>query len=160
MGRDGLFEDAENLVFADDENLLPIDFDFRSGIFSEQDLIAGLDLRRNAVTGIEHFARADRDYFAALGFFLRAIRNVEASEFRFVFFDAPDDDSIVEGTNCHISYQERSTAEVLECCLALTRSVRGGNLCSSINHEYFDALAAAFDIEAELFVQRSSPEGE
>ena len=49
LRRDGLFEDAENLVFADDENFLPIDFDFGSGIFSEQDLIASLDLWRNAL---------------------------------------------------------------------------------------------------------------
>src|SRR6185437_8513825 len=88
----------------------PIDFDFGSGILSEQNLIAGLDLRRNALAGIEHFARADRDYFAALGLFLRAIRNVEASELRFAFFEAPDDHSIVEGTNSHI-FLMRSVAQ-------------------------------------------------
>src|SRR6185437_12862889 len=59
----------------------PIDFDFGSGILSEQNLIAGLDLRWNALAGIEHFARADRDYFAALGLFLRAIRSVAQRRF-------------------------------------------------------------------------------
>src|SRR5579885_1091051 len=95
MACDALFKDAENLVFAQDENLLPIDLDFGSRIFSEQHLIACLHLGRNTIARIEHFARADCDHFAALRFFLRAVRNVQASKFRFTFFNAPDDYAIV-----------------------------------------------------------------
>jgi hypothetical protein len=90
-----LVQNSENFFFPHNEEIFTIDFDFRSGIFSEQNMIAGLDVQGENFAFIVRLAFADGDNFAFLGLFFCGVGNNNATADGFAFFDATDDDTVM-----------------------------------------------------------------
>src|SRR5262245_7654579 len=89
-------EDAEYVLFPQDEILLVVDLDLAAGVLAEQDPIARLDVERDLLAVIGHLAGADRDDLALLGLLLRGVRNDDAAAPDFFFLDALDQDAVME----------------------------------------------------------------
>ena len=90
-----LVQNAENFFFSHNEEIFAIDFDFRSGIFSEQNMIAGLDVQGENFAFIVRLAFTDGDNFAFLGLFLGGVGDDNATTNGFAFFNATDDYTIM-----------------------------------------------------------------
>ena len=55
-----LFDDAQEIALAEDDELVVIDFDLGAGIFAVVDFVARLHRERCPFARVEHFARANR----------------------------------------------------------------------------------------------------
>jgi hypothetical protein len=87
----------ENVTLAEDEVLIAIDRDLGAAVFAVEDLVADLDVERDAVAPLLiELARSDGDDFALLRLFLGGVRDVESAAHRFGFFERLDDDAIGE----------------------------------------------------------------
>lgn len=69
----GSGDDAENVEFLGDQQVLPADLDLGAGAFTERHAIAGLDVQWNELARLVAAAGADRNNFAFLRFFLGRI---------------------------------------------------------------------------------------
>jgi hypothetical protein len=56
----GPLDDTHDVVLFHDQQVLAVDFDFRAGPLSKQDLIAGLDVERDQFAGLVALAWPDR----------------------------------------------------------------------------------------------------
>jgi hypothetical protein len=61
-----LLEDAEDFFFTHDQQLFAVDLDLGSGVFAEQNAVAGLHVQGEHLTLVVGFTLADGDYFAFL----------------------------------------------------------------------------------------------
>src|SRR5581483_1834047 len=92
-----LFQDAEDFFLAHDEELFAIDLDFGTGILAKEDAVAGFHLQRGDFTFFVLLAFADGDDFAFLRLVLGGIGDDDAATGGLGFFDATNDDAVVEG---------------------------------------------------------------
>src|SRR5512132_295428 len=96
-----LFDDAEEIGFLHDQQLLAIDLDLRAGPPAEQHPVACLDVERYDLAVLVAPTRADGDHLAFLWLLLRGVRNDDAA-FGFLFLlDALDDHAVVQRPKLH-----------------------------------------------------------
>src|ERR1700712_2298239 len=94
-------DDAQNVAFLHDEEILAVDLHFRARPFAEQDLVAGLDVERRDRAVLAAGAGADRDDLALLGLFLGGVGDDDASGRLLLGLDAADEHAIVERSKLH-----------------------------------------------------------
>src|SRR3954453_7155717 len=70
-----LFEHAEQVGLAHDQQRVAVDLDFGARPLAVQDLVALLDIERSDLAVLAAGARPDRDDFALLRLFLGGVRN-------------------------------------------------------------------------------------
>src|SRR3954470_4304909 len=99
----GSADDAEDVAFLHDEQVLAVEADLGARPFAEQDLVAGLDVERShgAVLGLA--ARAGGDHLALLRLFLRGIRDDDPAGRLFFGLDTADQNPVVKRTEVHAS---------------------------------------------------------
>src|SRR5262249_26149365 len=96
-----LLENGENVLFTEDEVIVPIDLHFVAGILTEQDAIAGLHVQRDALTVLGDLAVAGGDDLPTLGLFLRRIGNDDAADLFLPLLLALDEDAVMQRTHFH-----------------------------------------------------------
>src|SRR5262249_9001661 len=72
-------DDAEHVFLTQDEVLLAVDLDFRSGILAEQDAVARLHIEGNDLAILVYLPFAHGDDPALLGLLLRGVRDDDAA---------------------------------------------------------------------------------
>src|SRR5689334_11146171 len=92
-------DDAEDLFFAHDQVLLAIELDLLAGVLAEEHRVAFLHIERRDLAVLLDLALADRDDLTLLRLLLGRIRDDDPADFLFPFFDASNDDAIVQGTD-------------------------------------------------------------
>jgi hypothetical protein len=90
-----LFNNPENLVLPQNEVFFAIELDLGAGILAEQDAVAGLDFRGDALARIEQLSAAYSLDFGLLRLFLGAIGNDDAAAALLAFFQAANQNAIV-----------------------------------------------------------------
>ncbi len=112
-GYRGLFDDAHDVVFIDDDVVFAVNFDFGAAPFGQEDHVPGLDLYGGTGAGFDiKFSVTDGEDFGLLGLFLGGFGE-EDTAFGFgLGFDTLDEDSIREGFDFH----RRSSFEGFRCC--------------------------------------------
>jgi hypothetical protein len=92
-----LLDDAEDLVFLQNQQLVAIDFDFRAGIFAEENAVAGFHFERGPLARIQEFAITDSLDQGLLGLLLRAVGDDDPTAALLTFFQPFYENSIVQG---------------------------------------------------------------
>src|SRR5258705_12078024 len=101
LGGGQIGENAHDVAFLHDQQLLTIELDLGAGPFAEQHAVANLEVDRNQLAGFVTAARTNRRDFALRGLFLGSVRNDDAA-CGFVFgIDAFDHDAVMERTEFH-----------------------------------------------------------
>jgi len=90
-----LFQDAEDLVFLQNQQLIAIDFDLGARIFAKQNAVAGLHFDGGPLAGLQQFTAADGYHLGLLRLLLRAIGNDDPSAALLAFFQPFYENSIV-----------------------------------------------------------------
>src|SRR5262245_18993268 len=70
-----LLKDTENVVFAHNQVLFAVDFDFGTRILAKQHPVARLHVQRGDLAILVHLAFTNGNHLPLLGFFLRRVRN-------------------------------------------------------------------------------------
>src|SRR5664279_3295237 len=78
-GTFGSTDDAQDVAFLHNEQVLAVDLDLGSGPLPEEDAVAGLDAERGELAVVVAPARADRDDFAFLRLLLGGIGDNDAA---------------------------------------------------------------------------------
>ena len=94
-------DDAHDVGFLHDQEVLAIDLDLGAGPLAEQDAVAGLDVERHELAALVAGAGADGDDFAFLRLLLGGVGDDDAAGRLLFGFDAADDDAVVQGTKLH-----------------------------------------------------------
>src|SRR6267143_3642591 len=101
LGGGNVSENAHDVAFLHDQQLLAVDLDFGARPLAEQHAVADLEVDRDQLAGFVTATRADGDDLALRGLFLGTVRNDDAA-CGFVFgIDAFDHDAVVERTESH-----------------------------------------------------------
>ena len=95
------FQNGDNVVFAHHQDFLAIHLDFGSGIFAEEDLVAGLDTQCTNLTVIQDLAVASSHNLTAYRLLCRGIGNHDSARGGSLLFQALDDDTVVLRANIH-----------------------------------------------------------
>ena len=98
---EGVVDDADDVVFAHVQEILPIQLEFLARVLAEQDLVAGLHAHRDDLAVLVSLAGTAVDHFALRGLFGSGVRDDDATGGLPLFFQAFDDHAIVQGTNLH-----------------------------------------------------------
>src|SRR6185503_11737172 len=72
-------DDGEDVLLADDEELVLIELELGPGVLAVEDLLADLDVHRLALAVVEDAARADGEDLALLRLLLRGVRQDQAA---------------------------------------------------------------------------------
>src|SRR3954465_1412007 len=94
--RPGSADDREDVLLADDEQLVVLDLELGPGVLAVEDLVAGLDVHRLALAVIEDPAWADGEDRALLGLLLRGVRQHDSALGRLLAGSRLHDDAIAE----------------------------------------------------------------
>src|SRR5262245_26742711 len=86
-------DDGENLVFADDDVVGAVDLHFAARVLAHEDLVALLDVERNALAVFEA-ARADGDDFTLLRLLLGGVRDDDPALLHFGLLETTDENAI------------------------------------------------------------------
>src|SRR3954453_12189630 len=89
----GSADDREDVLLADDEQLVVLDLELGPGVLAVEDLVAGLDVHRLALAVIEDPAWADGEDRALLGLLLRGVRQHDSALRHLLAGRGLDDDS-------------------------------------------------------------------
>src|SRR5437667_3419160 len=98
-----LLDDAENVAFLHDQQVLSVDLHFGAGPLAEQHGVTHLEVDRNELAGLVARARADSDDFALLRLLLGGVGNDDAAGGLLFGIDAAHDDTVVERAELHAS---------------------------------------------------------
>src|SRR6266849_4372274 len=99
--RDGVLDDAHDVGFLHDDEVLAIELDLGARPLAEQHAVAGLDVERMQRAVLATRARADGDDCALHRFFLGGVGNDDAARRLLVLLDAADQDAILQWTKFH-----------------------------------------------------------
>src|SRR5918998_3761561 len=91
----------QDVGLAQDEELLTVDGDLCSAVLGVEDLVALVDVERNALVVVTELAVADGQDLAALGLFLGRVGEDDAAGGRLLLLDRLDDQPIAEGLELH-----------------------------------------------------------
>src|SRR5579885_906667 len=89
-----LLEHAQDVVLAQDQMLLALDFDFAARVLAEQDLVAGLHIGREQLALLGHLALAHRDHLAFLRLLFRGVGDDNPALGLLLFLDTLDQNAI------------------------------------------------------------------
>src|SRR3954471_5155319 len=89
-------DDREDVLLADDEELLVVDLELGPGVLAVQDLLADLDVHRLALAVVEDPAGAGRDDHPLLGLLLRGVREDDPALRHLLARRGSDDDPIAQ----------------------------------------------------------------
>src|SRR5215207_6227423 len=97
----GAFDDAHDVGFLHDQEILAVDADFGSGPLAEQHAVTGLHVERLHLAVLVAGAGPGGDDLALLGLLLGGVRDDDAT-LRLLFrIDAPNNDAVVQRTEFH-----------------------------------------------------------
>src|SRR2546423_11091488 len=101
LGSGDVGEDAHDVAFLHDQEILTVELNLGAGPLAEQHAVADLEVDRDQLPGIVAAARTNGGDFALRGLFLGGIGNDDAAS-GFVFgINAFDHDAVVERTESH-----------------------------------------------------------
>src|SRR5689334_3077544 len=101
LGGGNVGENAHDVAFLHDQEILAVDLDLGAGPLAEQHAVADLEVDRDQLAGFVAAARADGDDFALGGLFLGSVGNDDAT-CGFVFgINALDHDAVVQRAESH-----------------------------------------------------------
>src|SRR6185503_10776406 len=89
-------DDGEDVLLADDQELVLIELELGAGVLAVEDLLADLDVHRLALAVVEDAARADGDDLALLGLLLRRVGQDEPALRHLLARRRLDDDAVAE----------------------------------------------------------------
>src|SRR5581483_11437328 len=95
------FQNAEDVVLAQDQVLLALDLDLGAGVLPEQDAVTGLHVEWPDLAVLVDLALADPDHLALLGLLLRGVRDDDPTLRLLLFLDTPDDHAVLQWTDLH-----------------------------------------------------------
>src|SRR5688572_2761383 len=88
-------QNAENIVFAHDEELCAVDLSVTTGVFPEKDAVADFHIQVRKVAIVQPLATPHGDYFTFLRLFLSRIGNDYAVARGFLLLDSLHDDAVI-----------------------------------------------------------------
>src|SRR6478672_2791421 len=94
-------EDAHDVAFLHDQQVLAVDLDLGARPLAEQHAVTDLDVDRDQLAGFVAASRADGDDFALGGLFLGSVGNDDAASGLLFCVDALDHDAVVKRTEFH-----------------------------------------------------------
>src|SRR5262245_47724472 len=100
-GRSALHDDAHDVGLLHDQQLLAVDLDLGARPLAEQDGVAFLDVRRNALAVLVAGAGADREHLTLHRFFLGGIGNDHAARRALLLVDPANDHAVVQRLDFH-----------------------------------------------------------
>src|SRR5436853_5757253 len=92
---------AQNVAFLHDDEILTVDLHLGARPFAEQDLVAGLDIERRDLALVGLGAAADCDDFAFLRLFLGGVGDDDPARGFFLGLDTADEDSVMKRPETH-----------------------------------------------------------
>src|ERR1700744_4629014 len=95
-------DDAHDVGFFHDQQLLAVALDFCAGPFAEKPLVALLRAERRHLAGLGPAAWPEGDDLALLRLLLGGVRDDDAAFRLFLAFEAADDDAVMQGTELHV----------------------------------------------------------
>src|SRR5829696_4624110 len=98
---DRLLDDAHDVGFLHDQEVLTVDPHLGAGPLAEQDAVAGLHVEGRHLAALVTGAGADGDDFALLRLFLGGVWDNDAAGRLLFGFDAADDNTVVQRTELH-----------------------------------------------------------
>src|SRR3954447_15826866 len=101
LGRGNVGEDAHDVAFLHDQQLLAVDLDLGAGPLAEQHAVTDLEIDRDQLAGLVAAARADGGDLALRGLFLGSVGNDNAACGLLFGVDALDHDAVVKRTEFH-----------------------------------------------------------
>src|SRR3954453_9129071 len=101
LGGGNVGEDAHDVAFLHDQQLLAIDLDLGAGPLAKQHAVADLEIDRDQLAVLVAAARADGGDFALRGLFLGTVGNDDAACGLLFGVDALDHDAVVKRTEFH-----------------------------------------------------------
>src|SRR3954471_1306467 len=101
LGGGNVGEDAHDVAFLHDQQLLAVDLDLGAGPFAEQHAVADLEVDRDQLASFVTATGAHGDDFALRGLFLGTVRNDDAASSLLFGVDALDHDAVVKRTEFH-----------------------------------------------------------
>src|SRR5436190_21249692 len=101
LGNGHVGEDAHDVAFLHDQEILIVDLDFGAGPLAEQHAIANLDVDGDQLASLVAATWADGDDFALGGLFLGSVGNDNAAGSLLFGVDALDHDAVVKRTEFH-----------------------------------------------------------
>src|SRR4029079_16363320 len=101
LGSGNVVEDAHDVAFLHDQQLLAVELDLGAGPLAEQHAVANLEVDRDQLAGRVAATRADGGDFALRGLFLGTVRNDDAASGLLFGVDALDHDAVVKRTEFH-----------------------------------------------------------
>src|SRR3954469_7322197 len=90
-----LLDDAENVVFAENQMILAADLDFGSRVLAEKDGVAGLHVELADGAVLQPLAVADGDDFALHRLLFGGVGDDDPALGFLVFFESLDDDAVL-----------------------------------------------------------------
>src|SRR5215510_1179200 len=94
-----LLEDAQDLVFPEDDVLLVVDLG--PGVLTEEDAVPGLDLERRALAVLLEPAAADCDHLPLHRLLLRRVGDDDPASLLLLLLDPLDEHAVVQGLHLH-----------------------------------------------------------
>src|SRR3954469_13573963 len=91
-----LLDDREDVARGEDELLLARVLDLGAAVLAVDDLVADVDVERDAVAVVVDAARADRQDLALLGLLLGGVRDDQAGSRGLLGVEGLDDDPVLE----------------------------------------------------------------
>src|SRR5258708_2472095 len=101
LGGGQVGEDAHDVAFLHDQQILTVELDLGAGPLAEQHAVANLEIDRNQLPGLVAAARAYRGDFALRGLFLGAVGNDNAASGLLFGVDTLDHNAVVKRTEFH-----------------------------------------------------------
>ena len=92
-----LFDDGENLFFAEKEVDHFVELHFGAGVLADEDLVADLDVEGDLLAVLVEGAGAEGNDLGFLRFLLGGVRDDNAALDFFSLFDALEEDAVAEG---------------------------------------------------------------
>src|SRR3990172_4307382 len=96
-----VLDDAEDVLLAHDEVLLPVDLDLGAGVLREEDAVAGLDVEGADLAVLEHLAVARGDHLALDRLLLGRVGDDDAALRLLLALEPLHDDAVLERTDLH-----------------------------------------------------------
>src|SRR5262249_17200805 len=96
-----LLDDGEHFVLAQDQVLLVVDLDFRSGVLADQDAVTLLDVQGQLLPLFVDLSLADGHDFRLHRLLLGRIGDDDSSFANLLLLEPLDEDSVVERSNLH-----------------------------------------------------------
>src|ERR1700674_5884879 len=98
LGGRQIGENAHDVAFLHDQELLAVELDLRARPFAEQHAVADLEVDRDQFAGFVAATRTDGGDFALRGLFLGTVRNDDAARSLLFGVDTLDHDAVVKRT--------------------------------------------------------------